>query len=153
MKSLRVCLVVAGMLVLSASPLSAQAGKVSCKDGTQPKAGHFACWGHGGVVAAAKPAAKTDTKAAAKSDPKPAVKTDPKPAPKTDAKAVSPKKAGGHKVHSTVAKAHKKKAQATAAKAHKAKAHKAKAHKAKAPKAKAQKKTAHGKTPSKRGNA
>jgi hypothetical protein len=41
------------MLVLSASSLQAQASKISCKDGSKPKIGHFSCWGHGGLVTGA----------------------------------------------------------------------------------------------------
>ena len=67
MKSLRVRAVLASMLVLSATTLSAQAGKVSCKDGTKPKGGHFSCWGHGGIVTGAlKSAVKSDAKTASK---------------------------------------------------------------------------------------
>lgn len=59
MKSLRVSLLLAGLLLLSATTLSAQASKVSCKDGSPLKSGHFACWGHGGIVTrAAKKEAK-----------------------------------------------------------------------------------------------
>ena len=64
MKSLRVSLAAAALVVLSASTLHAQAARVACKDGSQPKVGHFTCWGHGGVVAApakSKPAAKPAT--------------------------------------------------------------------------------------------
>jgi hypothetical protein len=69
MKSLRVSFVFAGMLLLSASTLSAQAGRVSCKDGSLPKGGHFSCWGHGGIVTGAvKTAAKTDGTAAGKAE-------------------------------------------------------------------------------------
>jgi len=51
MTSLRARLVLASMLVLSASTLSAQtSSRISCKDGSKPKIGHFSCWGHGGLV-------------------------------------------------------------------------------------------------------
>jgi hypothetical protein len=50
MKSLRVSLATASLLLLSASTLRAQATRVGCKDGSAPKVGHFTCWGHGGVV-------------------------------------------------------------------------------------------------------
>lgn len=63
MKSLRVSFVLAGLLLLSASTLSAQASKVSCKDGSPLKSGHFACWGHGGIVTTP---AKKEAKMAAK---------------------------------------------------------------------------------------
>lgn len=52
MKSLRVTLLLAGLLLLSATTLRAQATRIACKDGSPPKAGHFTCWGHGGVVPA-----------------------------------------------------------------------------------------------------
>lgn len=63
MNSLRNSLVLAGMLLLSASMLSAQATRISCKDGTKPKVGHFACWGRGGLV---REAVKSEVKADAK---------------------------------------------------------------------------------------
>jgi hypothetical protein len=53
MRSLRVSFVITTMLVLSASSLQAQASKISCKDGSKPKIGHFSCWGHGGLVTGA----------------------------------------------------------------------------------------------------
>jgi hypothetical protein len=91
MKSLRVSLATASLLVLSASTLSAQATRIACKDGSQPKVGHFTCWGHGGVVSApvkkAKAAEKKSVakKAAAK---KPATKVASKKK-KADVKARS----------------------------------------------------------------
>ena len=80
MTTLRVSLATASLLLLSASTLSAQSTRIGCKDGSAPKAGHFTCWGHGGVVsapvkkgrptakkhAAKKPAAKADKKKTAK---------------------------------------------------------------------------------------
>ena len=53
MRSLRVWSIGAALLALSAAPLSAQSSKVTCKDGSKPKSGHFSCWGHGGLVAGA----------------------------------------------------------------------------------------------------
>jgi hypothetical protein len=50
MKSLRATLLLAALLLLSTTTLSAQATRIACKDGSPPKAGHFTCWGHGGVV-------------------------------------------------------------------------------------------------------
>jgi hypothetical protein len=100
MNSLRVTFVLASLLILSASPLSAQASKVSCKDGTQPKVGHFSCWGHGGLVTGAvKPAAKTEAKPASK-------------VAKKDHAARKVKKTAGKKAHATAAKAEKKKTHA-----------------------------------------
>jgi hypothetical protein len=62
MTSLRVSLATASLLLLSATTLSAQATRIACKDGSQPKVGHFTCWGHGGVISAplrkAKPVEK-----------------------------------------------------------------------------------------------
>ena len=102
MKSLRVRFVLASMLMLSASTLSAQAGRVSCKDGSKPKGGHFSCWGHGGIVTGAlKSAAKSDAKAGSKG------------APKHKAASKAKKTAGntaGKTAHSTPAKADKQKA-------------------------------------------
>jgi hypothetical protein len=66
MKSLRAPLLLAGMLLLPVSALSAQASRVGCKDGSAPKIGHFTCWGHGGVVTLPmKSAAHAEKKAAA----------------------------------------------------------------------------------------
>ena len=109
MKSLRVTFVLASLLVLSASPLLAQASKVSCKDGTQRKVGHFSCWGHGGLVTGAvKPAAKTEAKPASKAAKKEhaASKVAKKDHPATKVKTV------GKKAHATAAKAGKKKTHA-----------------------------------------
>ena len=50
MKALRASLVAIGLLTLSAATLSAQSTRISCKDGSKPKIGHFSCWGHGGLV-------------------------------------------------------------------------------------------------------
>lgn len=83
MKALRSLIVVSSMLVLSASALSAQAMKVTCKDGTKSAGGQGACSSHGGI--AVKSEMKADAKAAkteAKADAK-AAKTEMK----ADAKA------------------------------------------------------------------
>ena len=67
MKSLRVSLATASLLMLSASTLSAQAARIACKDGSKPKVGHFTCWGHGGVVSVpAKKAKAAEKKSIAK---------------------------------------------------------------------------------------
>ena len=87
MMSLRVPLALAGLMLLSASTLSAQGTRISCKDGSKPKVGHFACWGHGGLVReAANPAPKPVKKAEAtpahheaKAAKKPADKAHPAP--------------------------------------------------------------------------
>lgn len=107
MKALRSLLVVGSMLVLSASALSAQAMKVTCKDGTKSAGGQGACSSHGGIAVksemkadakAAKAEAKADAKAAKtemKADAKAAkaeVKADAKAAKsemKADAKATA----------------------------------------------------------------
>ena len=97
MKSLRVSLATASLLLLSASTLRAQATRVGCKDGSQPKVGHFTCWGHGGVVSvpAKKPRAvekkRIATKPVAK---KPVVKAakKKKAAPKAHATRVATNK-------------------------------------------------------------
>jgi hypothetical protein len=95
MKSLRVSLVLASLLVLCATTVSAQSSRVACKDGSSPKAGHFSCWGHGGLVSgAAKSAVKGDAKPTAKVAKKPTVKHKPKPTAK--------------KPHATLTKSRKK---------------------------------------------
>jgi hypothetical protein len=53
MRSLRASFVITTLLVLSASSVQAQSGKIACKDGSKPKIGHFSCWGHGGLVTGA----------------------------------------------------------------------------------------------------
>jgi hypothetical protein len=63
MRSLRVSFVLTGMLLLSASTLQAQASRISCKDGSKPKIGHFSCWGHGGLVTGAVKKDKAEKKA------------------------------------------------------------------------------------------
>lgn len=108
MKSLRVTVVLASLLTLSASPLSAQASKVSCKDGSKPKVGHFSCWGHGGLVTGAvKPAAKPDAKTATKPEAKPASKAVKKDHAPSKVKTTTRKKS-----HAAAAKADKKKTHA-----------------------------------------
>ncbi len=82
----RILLTVGGLLLLSANGLSAQAMKVTCKDGTPSKGGQGACSSHGGI--ATKPTMKADTKAttsAAKVDEK-AMKSATKADAKADAK-------------------------------------------------------------------
>src|SRR5258705_11537150 len=76
----RILLTVGGLLLLSANGLSAQAMKVTCKDGTPSKGGQGACSSHGGI--ATKPTMKAD---AAKVDEK-AMKSATKADAKADAK-------------------------------------------------------------------
>ena len=103
MNSLRIRIVLASMLVLSATTLSAQAGKVSCKDGTKPKGGHFSCWGHGGIVTGAlKSAAKSDAKTASKAATK----------HRAASKAKTAGNTAGNTAHSAPAKADRKKVHA-----------------------------------------
>jgi hypothetical protein len=65
MKSFRALLTIAALLVLSATSLSAQAGKVACMDGSKSVAGRGACSSHGGVRTAERVAqARADAKAA-----------------------------------------------------------------------------------------
>jgi hypothetical protein len=65
MKLLRTSLVATCMLALAALPAAAQAGKVTCKDGTKSAGGRGACSGHGGIGAAtAKAEVKADAKVA-----------------------------------------------------------------------------------------
>jgi hypothetical protein len=90
MKALRSLVVISSMLVLSASALSAQAMKVTCKDGTKSAGGQGACSSHGGIAVkstmkADAKAAKTEMKADAKVA-KTEMKADAKVA-KTEAKA------------------------------------------------------------------
>ena len=109
MKAFRVPLALAGLMLLSASTLSAQSTKISCKDGSKPKVGHFACWGHGGLVReAANPAEKP-----AKKEKKPAKVKKAKATPAHhEAKAT---KKTGDKKHATPKKSHKKKHKKTPA--------------------------------------
>ena len=95
MTALRSLVVISSMLVLSAGTLSAQAMKVTCKDGTKSAGGQGACSSHGGI--AVKSEMKADAKAAkaeAKADAKVAkteMKADAKAAKaevKADAKAM-----------------------------------------------------------------
>lgn len=62
MKTLRALLTIGGLLLLSSSSLSAQAMKVTCKDGTLSAGGRGACSSHGGI--AVKSAVKADAKTA-----------------------------------------------------------------------------------------
>lgn len=54
MSKLRVLLVIAGFLTLSSGTVSAQAMKVTCKDGTKSAGGQGSCSSHGGVLEALK---------------------------------------------------------------------------------------------------
>jgi len=88
MKTLRVSLALAGLLLLSASTLSAQSTRISCQDGTKPKVGHFACWGHGGLVReVVKSEPKVEAKSPARTAKKVEVKTPAKAAKKVEVKA------------------------------------------------------------------
>ena len=64
MSKVRALLVVAGLLALSSSSLSAQAMKVTCKDGTKSAGGQGACSSHGGVAAALSVTCVDGTKSA-----------------------------------------------------------------------------------------
>ena len=64
MSKVRALLVVAGLLALSSSTLSAQAMKVTCKDGTKSAGGQGACSSHGGVAAALSVTCVDGTKSA-----------------------------------------------------------------------------------------
>jgi hypothetical protein len=102
MKFLRTSLVVACMLALAALPAAAQAGKVTCKDGSKSAGGRGACSGHGGVLTAS---VKADVKADAKAM-KAEKKADAKAEKKADAKAE--KKADARAEKKAEAKAEKK---------------------------------------------
>src|SRR5690349_16141289 len=93
MSMLRVLLVAGGLLALSSGSLSAQAMKVTCKDGTKSAGGQGACSSHGGI------ATKADLKADAKM-----AKTDAKAAVK-DAKADAKAAAKDMKADAKMAKA------------------------------------------------
>ncbi|MEO6526058.1 MAG: DUF3761 domain-containing protein [Gemmatimonadaceae bacterium] len=62
MKPIHSLFVIGSLLVLSASALSAQAMKVTCKDGSKSAGGQGACSSHGGI-AVAKAVLKADAKA------------------------------------------------------------------------------------------
>jgi Protein of unknown function (DUF3761) len=64
MSKVRALLVVAGLLALSSSPLSAQAMKVTCKDGTKSAGGQGACSSHGGIAEALSVTCADGTKSA-----------------------------------------------------------------------------------------
>jgi hypothetical protein len=64
MTKVRALLVVAGLLALSSSPLSAQAMKVTCKDGTKSAGGQGACSSHGGIAEALSVTCTDGTKSA-----------------------------------------------------------------------------------------
>jgi hypothetical protein len=64
MSKVRALLVVAGLLALSSSPLSAQAMKVTCKDGTKSAGGQGACSSHGGIAEALSVTCTDGTKSA-----------------------------------------------------------------------------------------
>jgi len=71
MNTRRMLLTAGGLLLLSTASLSAQAAKVTCKDGTPSAGGQGACSSHGGIAAkttmkADKRLAKTDAKTDAK---------------------------------------------------------------------------------------
>lgn len=67
MSTLRALLLASSVLALSANILSAQGGKVTCKDGSKSDGGRGACSSHGGVMTAAmKAASKAEARAAAK---------------------------------------------------------------------------------------
>jgi hypothetical protein len=102
-------LFLAAMLMLSASTLSAQATRISCKDGSKPKVGHFSCWGHGGLV--------RETANSAMSTDKPRAETKAAKAKAEKPKADKPKKEKSGKVQKSKAK----KAHSTAAKSKKSK--------------------------------
>jgi uncharacterized protein DUF3761 len=88
MTTTRSLLAIGAMLLLSAGTVSAQAMKVTCKDGSKSAGGQGACSSHGGIAVAktATKTAKTDAtalKSTVKADVK-AAKSDAK----TDAKTV-----------------------------------------------------------------
>ena len=90
MKLLRNTLVVAGLLTLAASTLSAQSSRITCKDGSKASVGHFSCWGHGGVVRQQGEAMpKSEVKAASKAAKKERVAKKSKPTSRKHARPVT----------------------------------------------------------------
>jgi len=103
MSMFRMLLLAGGLLALSSGSLSAQATKVTCKDGAKSAGGQGACSGHGGIAGALSVTCKDGTKSAggqgacsshggiaSKADAKAVAKdakTDAKSALKADAKA------------------------------------------------------------------
>ena len=103
MSMFRMLLLAGGLLALSSGSLSAQATKVTCKDGAKSAGGQGACSGHGGIADALSVTCKDGTKSAggqgacsshggiaSKADAKAVAKdakTDAKSALKADAKA------------------------------------------------------------------
>jgi len=64
MSMLRMLLVAGGLLALSSGSLSAQAMKVTCKDGTKSAGGQGACSSHGGIADALSVTCRDGTKSA-----------------------------------------------------------------------------------------
>jgi hypothetical protein len=64
MSMFRMLLIAGGVLALSSGSLSAQAMKVTCKDGTKSAGGQGACSSHGGMADALSVACKDGTKSA-----------------------------------------------------------------------------------------
>ena len=64
MSMFRMLLVAGGLLALSSGSLSAQATKVTCKDGAKSAGGQGACSGHGGIADALSVTCKDGTKSA-----------------------------------------------------------------------------------------
>ena len=62
MSMFRMLVVAGGLLALSSGSLSAQAMKVTCKDGTKSAGGQGACSGHGGIADALSVTCKDGTK-------------------------------------------------------------------------------------------
>jgi hypothetical protein len=100
MNTRRILLTAGGLLLLSAGSLSAQAMKVTCKDGTPSAGGQGACSSHGGIAAKATP--KADKKLA-KSD------------AKTDAKLAKAETKSTGKVMKAAAKSEDKEAKGATA--------------------------------------
>ena len=101
----RILLTVGGLLLLSAGGLSAQAMKVTCKDGTPSKGGQGACSSHGGI--ATETTAKAGAKAAKTVDAK-AMKSASKAETKTEAKMAKAQAKSDAKVDAKMAKAETK---------------------------------------------
>lgn len=89
MKSIRIVVALSTLFVLGTATLSAQGGKVTCKDGSASAGGRGACSSHGGILTAAEKAKMKAEAKVAKATEKAAEKKEKTEARmvKTDAKA------------------------------------------------------------------
>ena len=64
MKSIRMLLTCATILMFASLRMGAQGGKVTCKDGSASAGGRGACSSHGGILTVSKATVKADAKVA-----------------------------------------------------------------------------------------